>query len=145
MSPRRDPDPWLNREEQAALLGVGADTITQYVRRYGPDHPNPYPTHIDNPGTRKQFGRSTAVRQSALTAWNDRRTGSKGRPRLRPETLTPAQHTALARSAAGDEMAPRHAIALLNAGMIEHDGTRFVLTRAGRDTITAYPDPRWKA
>jgi transposase len=131
------PDRWLNREEQAAHLGVGVDTIAQYVRRYGPTNPNPFPTHVD--GQHKRFGRSIAVLESALTAWNERRVGPQGRPRTRPPGITPAQHRALADIAASRTTNPRLTIALLAAGMLQGGAGRVTLNRKGRAVLAEYP------
>lgn len=128
---------WLNREEQAARLGVSIDTIAQYVRRYGPTHPNPYPTHVD--GKHKQFGKSTAVLDSALDAWDDARTGPAGRPRLRPPELTVPQWRALGDVAAGRDVAPRLLVPLAEKGLAQAKGKRWHLTSAGRRLLDAHP------
>jgi transposase len=142
MPVRRDPNPWLDREEQAERLGVGVNTITQYVRRYGPAHPNPYPTHSDDPTIAKRFGRSTAVRAAALTAWNDKRGGSHGRPRIHPAGLTAPQHRALAAIDAGQRPSPRTTLALITTGHATAGPEGIRLTKAGRDVLTAYPATR---
>lgn len=140
MPPRRDPDPWLDREEQAALLGVSVHTIAQYVTRYGPDHPNPYPTNVVDPNTTKRFGRTIAIRASALNRWNARRPGSQGRPRVRPEGLSPAQHRGLAAIARGRQpLSPRVTLRLIELGHAEYSAGGLHLTPTGRTALTNYP------
>ena len=109
---------WLNRAEQAARLGVGEATIAQYVQRYGPDHANPYPVHID--GQHKTFGRSTAVLDTALDAWQARRDG----PNLsRPAGLTAAQRRAVEQLAAGERPTAGVLVALVEQGLACWDPT----------------------
>jgi hypothetical protein len=133
-------DRWLTVAEQANLLGIKPGSIPQYVQRYGPDHPNPYPAHVE--GQHKRFGRSTAVSETALRAWNARRPGvSPGRPRIIPPSLSAALHQALRQIDRGEAPAPRHVVALAEHGLVRTTHGRFILTSAGRAILDAYPVP----
>jgi hypothetical protein len=138
------PDRWLNVAEQAEVLGVKPAVIPQYVQRYGPDHPNPYPTHVD--GQHKRFGRSTAVSETALRAWDARRPGtSHGQPRKRPPGVTVAQWRAIAAVHAGKQTLPRHLVTLTGKGLVRSAGGGFVLTKAGERLLEDYPHPGQEA
>lgn len=128
-----DDSQWLNRAEQAALLGVGTATIAQYVRRHGPSSPNPYPVWVE--GQHKTFGKSVAVQRSALIEWDKRRPGANGRPRLHPP-ITGAQHRALAAIAAGHAPVSRTTRHLSDRGLVTVTAR---LTPAGRELLAAWP------
>lgn len=129
---------WLNREEQAARMGVTVLTRDQYVQRHKPPHPNPYPVWVE--GQHKRFGRSRAVADWALEEWIARQTELRQPAALRH---IPAEELLAAVTEAGGltAAARRYGVSKwLLRGELVHHFPRDVVTatvKAAREPVEA--------
>jgi hypothetical protein len=135
-------DPLLDRDAQAALLGVDPTSITKFAQMYKPggrfpDHP--YPTNV--PGQHVVAGRSKLVARSILETWAKNRPGKTGRPRMYPPDLTVPQWRGLHAIAAGEAVRESVAGVLLVRGLVKKQGGALVPTVDGRKVIDEYPLP----
>lgn len=132
---------WLTPRDEAERLGVTPDVASQYRRRYRPGNTdNVHPVWVD--GQHTTIGRIRVTSAAAFLAWNARRTGPHGRPRLRPPGLTKAGHETLAAIHHGLDRQHHPAVlgTLISSNLLQHTTTSgYTLTAAGRRVLDQYP------